>query len=174
MRETFFECKVLAQKIIEFKEKNKLTYQKIGEELGLDKSYLNRVVKLDTFPSLPVLIRLAKLMQIPLYALFMPSDHLLRQEFVETAKAKMAEMKLNYDQLGEKTEISPIRLMDIFDGNSVTTQEERTALSVVLDVNENAVIQEDKMALLESLITGLDLQDTQKENVLRYIKDNLR
>lgn len=42
MKETYIECQVLAQKIFEFKERNELTYQKIGDALG-KMTYLNEL-----------------------------------------------------------------------------------------------------------------------------------
>lgn len=174
MREAFFECKVLSQKIVEFKKKNKLTYQQIGEALGVDKSYINRVVKLDSYPSLPVLIQLAKFMRIPLYALFLPSDELIRQEFIHEAQIQMENMKLSFDELGRTTSLSPIRLMEIFDGKSMLTNEERTLLTSALDIPENLIYQIDKISILENVVNDLDLQDSRKETILKYFKEYLR
>ncbi len=66
-RETIFERKILARRIIEFKDKHNLYYQELGEAIGVDKSYLNRVVKMVSYMSVQVLIRLAKHMEIILF-----------------------------------------------------------------------------------------------------------
>lgn len=174
MKETFFGYKVLVKKIIDFKERHQLTYQQLGDALGVDKSYINRVVKLKCFPSLPILNKLAQFMNIPLYFLFLPSDEMIRQEFIEKIKSKIAELKITNDKLGEKTGLSPIRLMDLLEGSSNITKEERSALATALHIDEDSNYHEEKMNLLEGLILDLDLKDNQKDNILQYIKDNIK
>lgn len=173
MKDTFFGCKVLVEKFINFKEQHELTYQQISDDLGVDKSYINRIVKLKCFPSLPFLNKLAQFMNVPLYSLFMPSDELLSKEFMAIVKDKMKKLKITTEELGEKTNISPLHLMDLLEGYSVITKKERIAITTILEINESNVYHDEKMNLLENLILELDLKSNQKENVLKYIKDNI-
>lgn len=173
MREEYFESRVLAKKIVDFKKRNNLTYQQLGEALEVDKSYLNRVAKLNSYMSLPVLIRLANYMGIPLYALFMPSEELIREDFVETVKKQMNALGLLIDDLAIKTGISPIRVMEILDGNSSITNTEYDLLTEALNIPYKKLYREDQLTLLETIIHGLDLPESKKENVIKYIKENL-
>ncbi len=168
----FFESKILAKRICEFKAKNSLTYQQLGDALGVDKSYLNRVVKMVSHMSMPVLIRLAKYMGIPLYVLLMPSEEMIRTEFVETLKLQMSEKNISTDELGETSGISPIRLIEILQGDSIITYKEYELLAEALQI-EAPSYQADNLELLETLIFNLPMQDNKKDSVIQYIKENL-
>ncbi|MCK4259243.1 MAG: helix-turn-helix transcriptional regulator [Halanaerobiales bacterium] len=169
-----FEFKVLAKKIKDFKKENKLTYEQIGNALGVDKSHVHRVINMETYPSLPFLIRLAEFMNLPLYALFVPPVEMIRQEFAEQVNKHIKELDWNHAELEEKTDISQLRLMDIVKGNSSPTNEELKTLATVLALKERINYLEVKLNLMKSLLTDLDLKDNQIENILQYIKDNLK
>ncbi|MCK4257813.1 MAG: helix-turn-helix transcriptional regulator [Halanaerobiales bacterium] len=174
MLKSCFEFKVLAKKIQDFKKENKLTYEQIGNALGVDKSHVHRVINMETYPSLPFLIRLAEFMNLPLYILFIPTEKMIRQEFAEKMNKRIKELDWNYDEVEEKTSIPQLRLMDIVKGNSSPTNEELKTLATVLALKEGINYLEMKLNLMKSLLTDLDLKDNQIENILQYIKDNLK
>lgn len=76
MSKSQLEFKVLAEKITEFKKENNLTYEQLGSMLGVDKSHLYRIIKVKTYPSLNLLVRLANFMNLPPYRLFLPTEDL--------------------------------------------------------------------------------------------------
>lgn len=76
MSKSQLEFKVLAEKITEFKKENDLTYEQLGNILGVDKSHLYRIIKVKTYPSLTFLERLANFMNLPPYRLFVPAEEL--------------------------------------------------------------------------------------------------
>ncbi len=170
--QSFFESKILAKRIVEFKNKNNLTYQQLGEALDVDKSYLNRVVKMNSHMSMPVLINLARYMKIPLYALFMPSEKMMREEFMEAVESKMDKYQISVDKLGEISGISPIRLVEILEGESVVTAKEYGLLAEALHL-EKPSYQDENLELLESLIYNLPMSIGKKDSVIKYIKENL-
>ncbi len=174
MLKSCFEFKVLAKKIIDFKNENNLTFEKIGRVLEVDKSHVYRVINMETYPSLPFLIRLAEFMNLPLYALFLPPVEMIRQEFAEQVNLRIKELGWNYEELEEKTGIAQLRLMDIVGGNSSPTHEESKALCTVLKLEQGINYLEVKLNLIKSLFSDLDLKDNQIENILQYIKNNLK
>ncbi|MCK4261309.1 MAG: helix-turn-helix transcriptional regulator [Halanaerobiales bacterium] len=174
MSKSYFEFKVLAQKIKDFKKENKLTYEQISNALGVNRSHVHRVMNMETYPSLSFIIRLAEFMNLPLYILFVPPVEMIRQEFAEQVNKRIKELDWNHDELEENTGILQLRLMDIVKGNSSPTNEELKTLAAVLELKEGTNYLEVKLNLMKSLLTDLDLKDNQIENILQYIKDNLK
>ncbi len=173
MSKSYFEFKVLAQKIKDFKNENKLTLDQIGKALEVDKSHVYRVINMETYPSLPFLIRLAEFMNLPLYSLFIPPVEMVRQQFTEKVSERIKELNWNYDELNERTGIPQLRLMDIVKGNSSPTNEEFKTLVTVLALKEGINYQEVKLNLMKSLLSDLDLNESQQDNVLDYIKSKI-
>lgn len=168
-----FEFKVMAKKLAEFKDNNKLTFQDIGDATGVDKSHVLRIMRMESYPSLPFLIRLAKFMKKPLYFLFIPTEENERQEFSNKINLRLNELGYNIDKLSTITEIPTLRMMDIAKGNSSTTGEERERVLQVLDLTEETDFQEVKLNLIESFLNDLNLNESKRENIIQYIKDNL-
>ncbi|MCK4257856.1 MAG: helix-turn-helix transcriptional regulator [Halanaerobiales bacterium] len=173
MKQNFFELKILIQKIIEFKEKNKLSYEKMGNNIGIDKAHLNRIVKMSTHPSFSFLVRLAHFMKIPLYSLFIPSEEMSRQEFANKVNEHTKELNRNPEVLAEKTNIPLLRLRDILSGDLSPTIKEKNALTNALSLEEEIDYSEIKLNHLKLILNDLGLKNKQSDNVIQYVKDNI-
>lgn len=173
MKENFFELKVLVQKILEFKDKNKLSYEKMGNSIGIDKAHLNRIVKMTTHPSFSFLVRLANFMKLPLYSLFIPSEEMSRRELAEKINKRMQDLKWTLKVFVEKTNIPLLRLKDILQGDLSLTTEEKQTLTTILGLEEEVNYNEIKLNHLKNLLHDLGLKDNQIDNVMNYVTDNI-
>lgn len=166
-----FELKVLGAKVKDFKEKEKLTYQQMGELSGIDKSYIHRIVKRNSSPSFTVLYALAKLMKLPTYLLLVPSNDQLNELYADIAQKHLTEKNWTVEELHAKTSIPLLKLRDILNGVTKPTEKERSILSNTFEMND-LINYHDKMVLLEDLLDGM-LEDEQKMNVMEYVKENM-
>lgn len=72
--ELFFECKIMIDKLKRIKKERNLTYQEIGEAIEVNRSHVYRIFNnLESSPSLNVLVKMARFLEVPLYSLFIPS-----------------------------------------------------------------------------------------------------
>ncbi|AZR74022.1 hypothetical protein BBF96_11830 [Anoxybacter fermentans] len=170
--EIYQKFKVLTQKIAEFKEKNNLTYQKIGDATGVNKSHVYRIVNMDTFPSLKFVIRLTKYMKLPLFSLFIPSEEMNRQEFANKINKRLKELDWTHEEFSKITAIPLLRLMNIMQSNSSPSIEERKTIIKVLDLKEETDYLEIKLNLLKTILSDLGLKDEQINNIMQYVKEN--
>lgn len=166
------ELTILAHKIAEFREKHRLTYQELGEATGVDKSHVHRIENMAVFPSLKFLMRLAEVMNVPLFYLFLPSEKLNQEHLATRIKTRMKELGWSIDDLALETEISTLRLMDFEQGNAFPSVEEMALLRTALDFKEDTDFLNVKFNLLKNLLEDLGLKDAQVENLLSYVKSN--
>lgn len=68
--EGYQEFEILVERIKEFKERKCLTFEKIGNALGVNKSHIYRVMNMEVFPSFQFLIQLARYMEVSFASLF--------------------------------------------------------------------------------------------------------
>lgn len=168
-----FEFKVLVQKITEYKKNNNLTFEKLARDLEVDKSHLYRVINMKTYPSFNFLIRLAEVMQIPLYFLFVPSEEMIREENLEKIDQRIKELGWDHNQIAEQTGIPEVRIMNILHRNSSPTREEMNSLTTILALKDGINYQEVKLNLIKNFLNDLDLNNQQTDKILGYIKDNV-
>lgn len=168
-----FELQVLVRKIIQFKEKHKLTYQQMANGLGVDKSYVHKVVNMKTFPSFPVLCKLSRFMEMPLCFLFLPAEEEVREEMAKLINQRLEEIEMSFDDLQAKTEIPHLRLMDILQGNTSLSKEEEEAISKVLKLTELYNYRKVKMRMLKQFLGDMDLVENQVDNVIQYIQGHM-
>ncbi|MCK4259627.1 MAG: helix-turn-helix transcriptional regulator [Halanaerobiales bacterium] len=173
MTKTYFEFQVLAQKITAFKKENKLTYEQIGNALGVNRSHIHRIINMETFPSLKFVIRLAGFMKLPLYTLFIPSEEMCRKKLTDEVNNRLRELDWNPDKLEEKTKIPLLHLLDILHGDSSPTVEEHKTLINILELEEGINYQEVKLDIIKSLLSDLEVESSNIDSVLQYVKDNI-
>lgn len=166
------ELKILAEKIAEFREKHRLTYQEMGEATGVDKSHIHRIENMAVYPSLKFLIRLSEYMTVPLFYLFLPTEKMNQEHCAEKIKTRLKELGWGIRELEEKSNIPTLRLMDLEQGISTPNQEEWQTLVSVLELSEVPDFLEVKFNLLRSILTDLGLREPQIDNLLRYVKDH--
>lgn len=164
------ELKILAEKIAEFREKHRLTYQEMGEATGVDKSHIYRIENMAVYPSLKFLIRLAEYMDIPLYYLFLPSQNLSKQDCARQIQNGLRDMNLKLSQLEERSGIPLIRLMELEKGISTPNLEEWSTLQQLLNLSQEPRHLENKFKLLRALLSDLGVKDEQIENLMNYIQ----
>ena len=167
------ELAFLAQKIAEFREKHRLTYQELGEATGVDKSHVHRIENMAVFPSLKFLIRLAEYMNVPLFYLFLPTEKLNQRHLANQIKTRLKELGWTEEELAEKTNISALRLMDFEQENASPTLDEWNVLQEILKLKQEPDFLTMKFNLLKNLLEDLGLKEAQIENILSYIRNNV-
>lgn len=167
------ELKILAEKVAEFRAKNRLTYQEMGEATGVDKSHIYRIENMAVYPSLKFLIRLAEYMEIPLFYLFLPSQKLCKADCSFQIQNGLSAMELTLLQLAELSQIPILRLMELEKGISSPTPDEWNILRRILQLNPKTLLLDEKFKLLQTLLTDLGIKDEQIENLMRYIQDHV-
>lgn len=167
------ELKVLAEKIAEFREKNRLTYQEMGEATGVDKSHIYRIENMAVYPSLKFLIRLADYMNIPLFYLFLPSQKMSKKDYAEKIRSGLHNMNLTLAQLEEQSGIPVLRLMELEKGISSTTLDEWNTLQSLLKLDPESDLVENKFQLLQNILSDLGLKEEQIDNLLKYVRDHM-
>lgn len=172
--ETYLEFVAFVNKALEFKEKANLTYQQIGEAVGVNKSHVQRVFNMQTFPSFQFIIRLARFMNIPLFYLLIPSEKLLLQDLVGKINIRLEKLGWSIDDLSNNTGISLLRLNDILNGYTLLTDVERTTILGLLDIDDVFSSLEIKENLLKGILTDMGLQTNQIDNIVRYVNDSLK
>lgn len=165
-----FELKIFSQKLLEYKERKHLSYQDIADDLGANKSHIQRVATMETAPSLSLLAQIAAYMNLPLFALFVPSNEMIRQHFADQINNKLSGLQIDALELSEKTGIPLLRLKDILQGTTSPSKEEYHQLVSLLEIVEEIYTVETKEPLLRNLLSGMDLRESQIENILEYIK----
>ncbi len=171
--DTFYEFKILTEKIADFKDRNNLTYQEFGDATGVNKSHIHRVINRESFPSLKFIIRLARFMRLPVFSLFLASEEMNRKEFASKVKEGLKQLEWDVDELGRRTNIPVLRLMDIFRATSSPSRREYAAIIETLNLEKNINFLEIKLNLMEDILRDLNLKDEQIENVMKYVEDNI-
>lgn len=98
------ELKIVVEKLKDFKKRNNLTYEEIGNTLNVNRSHIHRIVKLEVFPSFHFLVQLAKYMGISLSGLFAQSgeasesDPVPNEQRLELIEALLFKMGLDYTE----------------------------------------------------------------------------
>lgn len=104
------EMKVVVEKIKDFKKRNNLTYEEIGNTLNVNRSHIHRIVKMEVFPSFHFLVQLSKYMGISLSSMFAHNDKDLitdnepNEQRLELIKALLFEMGLEYSEVQNSIE----------------------------------------------------------------------
>lgn len=173
MSEVHFELelRVMVRKILEFKEEKHLTYRELAHMVGVDKSYLHKVIHMKTYPSFGVVQKIAEVMQLPFSVLFLPSVVEEQKDYADQVNLCLKEVGWSLDDLQEKTGISKLRLMDLTRGNSQPTSEESGLIAEVLDLPERYNYANLRLSLLRRILNDFGLQDHQIENVLEYVEE---
>lgn len=172
--ETYLEFMIFVNKALEFKEKSNLTYQEIGEAIGVNRSHVQRVFNMQTFPSFQFLIRLAHFMKIPLFSLLIPSEKLLQQDLANKINSRLKELNWNTDDLSNNTGISLLHLNDILNAETPLTDAERTTIIEVLDIEDEFTSLEIKENLLKGILADMGLNANQIDNIVKYVNDSLK
>lgn len=172
--ETYLEFMIFVNKALEFKEKSNLTYQEIGEAIGVNRSHVQRVFNMQTFPSFQFLIRLARFMKVPLFSLLIPPETLLQQELADKINGRLKELNWDTDDLSSNTGISPLHLNDILNAETPLTDAERTTIMGILDIEDEFSTLEIKENILKGILADMGLKTSQIDNILRYVNDSLK
>lgn len=170
----FIELDIFRQKLNEFKKANNLTLNKIGEATGVDKSHVQRILTGENSPSFLFVLNAAKFMGIPLFALFFPTDEVQRLNFAEKIEARLEELKISIEGFASKTSIPILRAKDISRGKTSPTEEEFNSIVTVLGLEGETNLRETNIHYIKSLLGRVGLDNDHIENILEYIRDNIK
>lgn len=171
--DTFYEFKILTEKMADFKERNNLTYQEFGDATDVNKSHIHRVINRESFPSLKFIIRLARFMRLPVFSLFLPTEAMTRREFGTKVKEVLKDRQWSPEDLSKHTSIPVLRLMEIIKGNTSASRQEYNSIIHTLELEKEINFLDIKLNLLQDILRDLSLRDEQIENVMKYVEDNI-
>lgn len=126
--ELFFECKIMIHKLKKLKKERNLTYQEIGEAIGVNRSHVYRIFNnMESSPSLNVLIKMARFLQVPLYSLFIPLRD--NDEQVKLSKG----LEISPEEVDDHTEVNLNQLQMILSGLGLEEIQQGQVLRYVLE-----------------------------------------
>ncbi|MCK4259148.1 MAG: helix-turn-helix transcriptional regulator [Halanaerobiales bacterium] len=167
------ELDIFRTKLAEFRKKHDLSYQQIGESIGFTRGHICKIENGDSLPSIKILISLAKYMNVPFYYLFMPTEKMNNQFFIEKVENKLTALKWRLEELQKHTGINYFRLNDFMKENINLTREETEKIAEVLKIEEENSLNL-KFGLFEALLDEFQFEESQIGNLMEYVQSNMK
>ncbi|MCK4261380.1 MAG: helix-turn-helix transcriptional regulator [Halanaerobiales bacterium] len=167
------ELNIFRTKLAEFRKKHNLSYQQIGDSINITRGHVCKIENGDSYPSVAVLIKLAKYMNVPLYYLFMPTEKMNNRFFIEKVEKSLAESKWRLEELQKHTGINYFRLNDFMKENINLTREEIKKIAELLKIEEENSLNL-KFGLFEALLNEFQFEESQIGNLMEYVQSNVK
>ena len=165
------ELKILGQNLSRFRKKNNLSYQAVGDSIGISAAHVCRIENGTAKPSFDVLLNISRLMNVPLYYLFMDSSCAVDfSNFIDKLKEQLDLLNISVEELAKGTGINLFRLMDILQGKVPLRPEELTVLAEKFQLPAPELPRDQRINLLERLLQDLNLDPDQVANIMNYVK----
>lgn len=164
------ELDILGLNLSRFRKKNNLSYQAVGDAIGISAAHVCRIENATAKPSFDVLINISRLMNVPLYYLFLDSsEHVDLSDFIAKIKTQLEKLDMSLERLAKDTGINLFRLLDILQEKMQPTSEELALLADKLQIAAPNLPVDQRIPLLERLLEDLNLDAEQVQNIIQYV-----